>query len=106
LPGNAATGNGYAAFLLGFTGNMTLTKAAPFRMHNWAMAGYFQDDWKISPRLTLNLGVRYDVETGRASDNNMQSSFDLGQINPAAGVPGVRWFFSGADTIPSAAKRP
>jgi hypothetical protein len=92
LPGNAATGNGYAAFLLGFTGNMTLTKAAPFRMHNWAMAGYFQDDWKISPRLTLNLGVRYDVETGRASDNNMQSSFDLAQINPAAGVPGVVTF--------------
>ena len=92
LPGNAATGSGYATFLLGFVGNMTLTKAAPFRMHNWAMAGYFQDDWKVSPRLTLNLGVRYDVETGRAADNEMQSSFDMGQINPAAGVPGVVTF--------------
>jgi hypothetical protein len=92
LPGNAATGSGYASFLVGFVGNMTLTKAAPFRMHNWAMAGYFQDDWKVSPRLTLNLGVRYDVETGRVADQDMQSSFDMGQINPAAGVPGVVTF--------------
>ena len=100
LPGNAATGNGYAAFLVGFVGNMTLTKAAPFVMHNWAMAGYFQDDWKISPRLTLNLGVRYDVETGRSANNNQQSSFDMGAINPAAGVPGVVTF-AGVNGVPN-----
>jgi len=26
----------------------------------WYNSGYFQDDWKIMPRLTLNLGIRYD----------------------------------------------
>ena len=100
LPGNAATGNGYASFLVGFVGSMTLTKPPLFYMHNWAMGGYFQDDWKVSSRLTLNLGVRYDVETGRAANNNEQISFDLAQINPAAGVPGVITF-AGINGVPN-----
>src|SRR5262249_44151247 len=34
-----------------------------FDYHNTSMFGvYFQDDWKVSPRLTLNLGVRYDLD--------------------------------------------
>jgi len=33
------------------------------------MAGWLQDDWKVTPRLTLNLGVRYDVQLGVHSEN-------------------------------------
>ncbi len=101
LPGNAATGNGYASFLLGFDGSMTLTKAAPFVMSNWAMGTYFQDDWRISPRLTLNLGIRYDIETGRHAQNNMQSGFNMSAINPACNCPGVVTF-AGIDGTPNA----
>jgi hypothetical protein len=32
-------------------------------------AGWLQDDWKVTPRLTLNLGVRYDVQLGVHSEN-------------------------------------
>jgi hypothetical protein len=92
LPSNAATGSGYATFLMGFAGTMSLTKAAAFVMSNWAMGAYFQDDWKISPRLTLNLGMRYDIETGRHAQNNMQSAFNMTAINPGCNCPGVVTF--------------
>ncbi len=36
----------------------------PFRnVHNWHYSGFFQDDWRLKPRLTINLGVRYEVST-------------------------------------------
>jgi hypothetical protein len=92
LPSNTASGSGYASFLLGFAGSMSLTKAAAFVMNNWAMGAYFQDDWKLSPRLTLNLGIRYDIETGRHAENNMQSGFDMAAINPGCNCPGVVTF--------------
>jgi len=40
--------------------------------------GYFaQDDWRVSRRLTLNLGIRYDLYTWPYEEHNRQSSFDL-----------------------------
>ncbi len=100
LPSSAATGSGYASFLLGFTGDMSLTKAAQFIMSNWAMGGYFQDDWKVSPRLTLNLGIRYDIETGRHAQNDMQSAFNMTAINPVCNCPGVVTF-AGVNGVPN-----
>ena len=76
-----------------------VTNPPNFRFTNWAFGGFLQDDWKVTPRLTLNLGIRYDVETGRHADNNTISGFDLGKINPAAGVPGVVTF-AGVDGVP------
>jgi hypothetical protein len=101
LPSNTASGSGYSTFLLGFAGSMTLTKAAQFVMDNWAMGAYFQDDWKLSPRLTLNLGIRYDVETGRHAQDNMQSGFNPTAINPGCNCPGVVTF-AGVNGVPNA----
>ncbi len=54
-------GNGLADFLLGYPNNAIAAlgvSADPFRSS--AVDGYIQDDWKIKPSLTLNIGLRYD----------------------------------------------
>jgi hypothetical protein len=52
--------------------------------------GYFaQDDWKATSRLTLNLGIRYDVPGQRYEARNFYRGFDPNAINPEVGRPGA-----------------
>ena len=37
---------------------------------------FMQDDWRIKPRLTLNLGLRYEINTVPKERNNLQGNFD------------------------------
>jgi len=57
-----------------------------------AFGVYVQDDWKVTPRLTLNLGLRYDYEAPFASTNNqfVTLNFDTGRPWYAAGAPADR----------------
>ncbi|HTR66857.1 MAG TPA: TonB-dependent receptor [Terriglobales bacterium] len=45
---------------------------------NLEFGSYFQDDWKVSKRLTLNLGMRYDLFTRHSEENNLATTFKLG----------------------------
>ena len=48
---------------------------------NVEFGGYFQDDWKVSKRLTLNLGLRYDLFTRHNEEDNLATTFVLGPGN-------------------------
>jgi len=78
----ASTGNSFASFLLGYPSSTILDRRAPegFRFRNQYYAGFLQDDWKISRRLTLNLGLRWETTTPRKEDNNLQTVFNLNTL--------------------------
>jgi outer membrane receptor protein involved in Fe transport len=42
----------------------------------WLYAGFFQDDWRVTPNFTLNLGLRYEYETPIREDHNLLGNFD------------------------------
>jgi len=71
------TGNSVADLLLGFPFQASRALGEPF--HNAVLTSsgaYFQDDWKLNARLTLNLGIRYELYPALTERVNKLSSFD------------------------------
>lgn len=78
----SGTGSQYAAYLLGqsTSGSMLVQQGSAFRRMMYA--GYVQDDWRVSPQLTLNIGLRYDMMTQAVEKHDGWESFDITQKNP------------------------
>ena len=86
-----ANGSGLAALLLGFpnSGSRNYLQT-PNYISNGEWAGFAQDDWKVTSRLTLNLGARYDVFTPDTEIRNRQANFSFNDLSLIyAGVNGV-----------------
>ena len=86
------TGSSYADFLLGYAQNWDATVSPEYggRLKNPGV--FIQDDFKVSPKLTLNLGLRWEGNTGWSEVNNNVRSFDPNVINPATNQPGAMWY--------------
>jgi hypothetical protein len=70
--------NSYAAFLLGLPTATATPEGLPLtdvRQNRWA--AYFQDDWKISRRLTMNIGVRYEYNTDATDVQGLWRSLEF-----------------------------
>jgi hypothetical protein len=84
------TGNAFADFLTGLP--VTMNQDAPITaMDNfWTTALYAQDDFRVHPRLTLNLGLRWDVQTAPTDPFNREATFVQGvqsQVLKGSNVP-------------------
>ena len=57
-------------------------------LHNELYAAFLQDDWRVTPRLTVNLGVRYELNTVLRESNNRLGNFDpaLGLVQVGMGM--------------------
>ena len=88
------SGNGIASLLLGEVGSANVTAyASQARWLSTYYGGFFQDTFKMTPTLTLSLGLRYDVDVPRKEATGDTSNISLTQPNPGAGdLPGVLVF--------------
>ena len=86
----ATGGNGLASFLLGYGTGSASTEAGS-SLQDLYFAGYLQDDWRITRRLTLNLGIRYETESPYTERRNQLVSFDTEVPSPVANAafPGL-----------------
>jgi hypothetical protein len=98
------TGNALATFLLGDANSASIQVSDKIPSRASYGAVYLQDDWRVTARLTLNLGLRYEVEFPRWVVGNRMNSFDPLAINPISGTPGVVTF-AGVDGTPTRAYR-
>lgn len=82
-------GFGFASFLLGDV--QSASESTPYNLYGRrnAMDLFAQDNWKLTPKLTLNLGLRWDATFRFHEKNGHWNNFDLNAIDPNLGIPGA-----------------
>jgi hypothetical protein len=93
LAASTSSGSALASFLLGYPSSGSIDYNPEVSISSRYFAMYAQDDWKATRTLTLNIGLRYELETGRNERYNRLSWFDPTVTNPIGqqvGLPNLR----------------
>lgn len=91
--GNRATGVGLAELLIGHVGSASINDADILDRRTDYYGVFVQDDWKATSKLTINTGLRYEIDLPLWDRNNRLNGFDWNATNPVSGLPGVITFF-------------
>jgi hypothetical protein len=83
------TGSSFASFLLGLPSGASKEQVTPITLYHHYYAGFVQDDWKVRRSLTLNLGLRWDYETGTGETHRLNSNFDPDAASNLSGIVGA-----------------
>jgi hypothetical protein len=89
---SSTAGYGMASFLLGFgqPNDVLIQNWKNVAANSFYWAGYVQDDWRVNSRMTVNLGLRYDIDVPRTERYDRMNYFDPDARSPLAGqVAGV-----------------
>ncbi|MBC8164314.1 MAG: TonB-dependent receptor [Bryobacteraceae bacterium] len=86
------TGASLAGLLLGYPSGGSMVLASNFYNYVKYYAGFVQDDFRVTSKVTLNFGLRYEYETGPAErSNNFITGFDTERVSPLqSGVPDLK----------------
>ena len=82
-------GDALAGLMIGYVDNWSRYEIPPFTAtQNYQFGGFLQDNWRVTGKFTLNLGIRYDIETPRTERFNQMTYFDPSAPSPIS-VPGL-----------------
>jgi hypothetical protein len=87
--GATSLGIPFADFLLGDVGTWNIFNGIPTNIASWITGAFVNDDFKVASHLTLNLGLRYQHQTGWAVAGNAFGNFDPTLPNPGSFPPGA-----------------
>ena len=90
--GDSTTGLPYADFLLGQMNNWNAQVTPEYGGRMRLPQLFVQDDYKLTPNLTVNLGLRYQIQSGWGEVKGNMATFDPTVQNPASGTLGAMWF--------------
>lgn len=105
-----AAGDAFASFLLGAPASGNVNVTTPGLYYTDYYSAFVQDDWRVTPSLTVNYGLRYEYEPGIAADNNeFTVGFDREAMFPLQ-VPGMELrgglMYAGVDGNPTRQGKP
>ncbi len=81
----STSGNSFASFLLGYVASGTVQIAPVTYAQVYYQGYYFNDNWNITPKLTLTAGIRYEIPGTFRERRNNQSTFNPTEVNPLLG---------------------
>ncbi len=89
---SGSIGQSVAALLLGLPDSGSITRQSDYAEQSRSWGFFFQDDWKVSKRLTVNLGLRYEFETPLTERYNRSAlGFDTSYIQPISAAAQAKY---------------